>query len=111
MSTEQTPALDIWSAGITFLSLFCRKHPIFRPNDDYEALVQLGVIFGTQNFVDFAAERGISLLFPRKHPGVDLVKFVKAMRGGAKKLTHVLTSKFEFLALKNQILKLKIVQN
>lgn len=85
MSTEQTPALDIWSAGITFLSLFCRKHPIFRPNDDYEALVQLGVIFGTQNFVDFAAERGISLLFPRKHPGVDLVKFVKAMREGATK--------------------------
>lgn len=82
MSTEQTPALDIWSAGITFLSMFCRKHPLFRPEDDFEALIQLGIVFGTQKFVDFAEEKGISLLFPKNHPGMDLVKFVKAMRGG-----------------------------
>ncbi|KAL4402408.1 Cell division control protein 7 [Malassezia pachydermatis] len=43
---DQTPAIDIWSAGIILLSILLRRFPLFNANDDTEALLELATIFG-----------------------------------------------------------------
>jgi cell division control protein 7 len=43
---DQTPALDIWSAGIVLLAFLTKRFPMFNSNDDTEALLELMVIFG-----------------------------------------------------------------
>ena len=39
-------AIDIWAVGIILLSVLCHRFPIFNSNDDTEALLELGAIFG-----------------------------------------------------------------
>ncbi|KAN0061054.1 Cell division control protein 7 [Thecaphora frezii] len=43
---DQTPALDIWSAGIIMVAFLSHRFPIFNANDDTEALLELATIFG-----------------------------------------------------------------
>ena len=43
---DQTPAIDVWSAGIVLLSFLLRRFPLFNANDDTEALLELATIFG-----------------------------------------------------------------
>lgn len=43
---DQTPALDIWSAGIILLAFLTKRFPLFNSNDDIEALLELMVVFG-----------------------------------------------------------------
>ena len=40
-------AVDIWSAGVIFLSLLSGRYPFFRANDDMTALAQIICTFGT----------------------------------------------------------------
>uniref|UniRef100_A0A1I8ECG0 non-specific serine/threonine protein kinase n=2 Tax=Wuchereria bancrofti TaxID=6293 RepID=A0A1I8ECG0_WUCBA len=77
---RQTSLVDIWSAGITFLSLLCRKHPVMRPNDDYEAIGQMAIIFGSEPIEQLAQKNNSVLLASWDFPGLDMVKFVHAIR-------------------------------
>lgn len=43
---DQTPAVDVWSAGIILLAFLTKRFPIFNANTDVEALLELTVIFG-----------------------------------------------------------------
>ncbi|EPQ28393.1 uncharacterized protein PFL1_04220 [Pseudozyma flocculosa PF-1] len=43
---DQTPALDIWSAGIILVAFLSKRFPVFNANDDTEALLELATIFG-----------------------------------------------------------------
>jgi len=43
---DQTPAIDIWSAGIVLLSFLLKRFPLFNASDDTEALLELATIFG-----------------------------------------------------------------
>lgn len=43
---DQTPALDIWSAGIILLCFLLHRFPLFTASDDTEALLELATIFG-----------------------------------------------------------------
>ncbi|KAF8329818.1 kinase-like domain-containing protein [Cantharellus anzutake] len=43
---DQSPALDIWSAGTILLSILACKFPVFQASDDIEALMELAAIFG-----------------------------------------------------------------
>ncbi|XP_050390925.2 cell division cycle 7-related protein kinase [Patella vulgata] len=45
---DQTTAVDIWSAGVIFLSLLSGRYPFFRANDDVTALAQIVSIFGSE---------------------------------------------------------------
>ena len=45
---DQTPAVDIWSAGIILLSFLLKRFPLFNANDDTEALLELATIFGAR---------------------------------------------------------------
>ncbi|KAL3989671.1 Protein kinase domain family protein [Acanthocheilonema viteae] len=77
---QQTSLVDIWSAGITFLSLICHKHPVMRPNDDYEAIGQMAIIFGSEPIEQLALKNNSILLASWDFPGLDMVKFVYAIR-------------------------------
>ena len=54
MSLEQTPAIDIWSVGVIFLSLLSARYPVFpgpprgagKVNSDAHALAQLEALLG-----------------------------------------------------------------
>jgi serine/threonine protein kinase len=56
---HQTVAIDIWSVGVILLSMFTQRFPFFNSNDDYEALLELGCIFGKQRmkYVAYILER------------------------------------------------------
>jgi cell division control protein 7 len=65
---HQTTAVDMWSVGVIMLSILSRRFPFFQSTTDYEALVELTLLFGMQ------AMKQTALLHDRKfslhHPGV-----------------------------------------
>lgn len=84
---QRTTLIDIWSAGIIFLSLLCRKHPVMRPDDDYEAIAQIAVIFGSEPIEQLAQKNNSTLLASWNFPGLDIVKFVNVIRNGSYFMT------------------------
>lgn len=44
--TEQTPKIDIWSAGVILLTIMSRRFPFFNSADDVEAMIEIATIFG-----------------------------------------------------------------
>ncbi|TKR80578.1 hypothetical protein L596_014635 [Steinernema carpocapsae] len=86
-SRDQTTAIDIWSAGITFLSICARKHPLMRVEDDCEAMGQLMMFFGERKFRALAEQCGHLLVMdklPFSAEGFDIVKFTKFSQNGFK---------------------------
>ncbi|KJH44052.1 kinase domain protein [Dictyocaulus viviparus] len=73
---EQTTEIDVFAAGVTMLSFLLKKHPIFRPANDVEALAQMATFLGSSSLVEAAAEGGITLLCDPSIPGMDMVKFI-----------------------------------
>jgi cell division control protein 7 len=57
---EQTTAIDIWSAGTALLFFLCGRFPIFRSNDDTEALMEIATIIGKQRMERVAALHGLT---------------------------------------------------
>lgn len=53
-----------------------------RPADDHEAIAQLSTVFGTLPLQQLASKINASLLFYPAFPGLDIVKFVRAVRFG-----------------------------
>ena len=51
-------AVDIWSAGVIFLSLLSGRYPFFRANDDLTALAQIVSTFGSESVKDAAKACG-----------------------------------------------------
>ncbi|KAE9418592.1 hypothetical protein Angca_008031 [Angiostrongylus cantonensis] len=75
---EQTTEIDVFAAGITMLSFLMKKHPIFRPANDIEALAQMATFLGSSSLVQAAAEGGVTLLCDPSLPGMDMVKLVSS---------------------------------
>lgn len=46
--TEQTTALDIWSAGVILLTILSKRFPFFNSADDVEAMIEIATIFGSK---------------------------------------------------------------
>ncbi|OHS99841.1 putative cell division control protein 7 1 [Tritrichomonas foetus] len=69
---NQTPKIDIWSAGVILLSLLTQRYPFFRAYDDLSSLVEISTIIGTKRLCDAAFECGRIIKFPTTIPGVDL---------------------------------------
>ncbi|OLL22187.1 Cell cycle serine/threonine-protein kinase hsk1 [Neolecta irregularis DAH-3] len=44
--TSQTSKLDVWSAGVIFLSILGERFPFFHSSDDIDALLEIAAIFG-----------------------------------------------------------------
>lgn len=58
--SNQTTALDIWSAGVILLTLLTRRYPFFHSSDDYDAIVEIANIFGNEEMA------GAAKLYGRK---------------------------------------------
>ncbi|RKP19029.1 kinase-like protein [Rozella allomycis CSF55] len=52
---DQTPAIDLWAAGIVLLCLATKRFPFFQSNDDDDALVELAIVFGRKKVEKAAA--------------------------------------------------------
>ena len=56
--TAQTPAIDVWSAGVILLTLLSRRFPFFHSADDIDALIELATIFGKRRMRETALLHG-----------------------------------------------------
>jgi cell division control protein 7 len=65
---DQSTALDVWSAGIIFLSVLTGRYPIFKPDDDFDALYEIAKCIGTGNVQRAAKDMGRSIEFPEVIP-------------------------------------------
>ncbi len=50
--------MDIWSAGVIFLSLMSGRYPFFKADDDLSALAQIISVVGSQEMIDAARTYG-----------------------------------------------------
>lgn len=69
---NQTPKIDIWSAGVILLSMLTQRYPFFKSPDDLTALSEIATIIGTDRLKEAAHECGRRIRFPKSIPGRDL---------------------------------------
>ncbi|XP_075792621.1 cell division cycle 7-related protein kinase isoform X3 [Pelodiscus sinensis] len=68
----QTTAIDMWSAGIIFLSLLSGRYPFYKASDDLTALAQIMTIRGSRETIQAAKTFGKSILCTKEVPAQDL---------------------------------------
>lgn len=56
-------AIDMWSAGVVFLSLLSARYPFFKASDDLTALAQIMTIRGSKETVQAAKLFGMLYIF------------------------------------------------
>ncbi|XP_062992513.1 cell division cycle 7-related protein kinase [Elgaria multicarinata webbii] len=78
---NQTTAIDIWSAGIIFLSLLSGRYPFYKASDDLTALAQIMTIRGSRESIQAAKTFGKSILSSKEIPAQDLRKLCERLRG------------------------------
>nr|XP_034365409.1 cell division cycle 7-related protein kinase isoform X3 [Arvicanthis niloticus] len=55
---DQTTAIDMWSAGVIFLSLLSGRYPFYKASDDLTALAQIMTIRGSRETIQAAEAFG-----------------------------------------------------
>lgn len=55
-------AIDMWSAGIIFLSLLSGRYPFFKASDDLTALAQIMTVRGSRETIQAARTFGMQAL-------------------------------------------------
>lgn len=55
-------AIDMWSAGIIFLSLLSGRYPFYKASDDLTALAQIMTIRGSRETIQAAKTFGTQVL-------------------------------------------------
>jgi len=68
-SPEQNTAVDIWSAGVIFLSVLSGRYPFFKVSSDQSALAQIIAIFGIERVEKTAFRLGKKIGLQRAMPG------------------------------------------
>ncbi|GAA6014352.1 hypothetical protein JCM11491_005053 [Sporobolomyces phaffii] len=54
-------SLDLWSVGCTFGSMIFRKDPLFHGSDNYDQLIKITKVLGTDSFYDYLEKYEIDL--------------------------------------------------
>ncbi|XP_055467698.1 cell division cycle 7-related protein kinase isoform X1 [Psammomys obesus] len=78
---DQTTAIDMWSAGVIFLSLLSGRYPFYKASDDLTALAQIMTIRGSRETIQAAKAFGKSVLCSKEVPAQDLRKLCERLRG------------------------------
>ncbi|XP_031193024.1 cell division cycle 7-related protein kinase isoform X3 [Mastomys coucha] len=78
---DQTTAIDMWSAGVIFLSLLSGRYPFYKASDDLTALAQIMTIRGSRETVQAARASGKSILCSKDVPAQDLRALCERLRG------------------------------
>ncbi|XP_004473090.1 cell division cycle 7-related protein kinase isoform X1 [Dasypus novemcinctus] len=104
---NQTTAIDMWSAGVIFLSLLSGRYPFYKATDDLTALAQIMTIRGSRETIQAAKTFGKSILCSKEVPAQDLRKLCERLRGIDSK-TSKLTSEIQGPASHNPTLSEEI---
>lgn len=78
---DQTTAIDMWSAGVIFLSLLSGRYPFYKASDDLTALAQIMTIRGSRETIQAAKAFGKSILCSKEVPAQDLRTLCERLRG------------------------------
>uniref|UniRef100_A0A452T0X2 non-specific serine/threonine protein kinase n=1 Tax=Ursus maritimus TaxID=29073 RepID=A0A452T0X2_URSMA len=78
---NQTTAIDMWSAGVIFLSLLSGRYPFYKASDDLTALAQIMTIRGSRETIQAAKTFGKSILCSKEVPAQDLRRLCEKLRG------------------------------
>ncbi|EDL20172.1 cell division cycle 7 (S. cerevisiae), isoform CRA_b, partial [Mus musculus] len=78
---DQTTAIDMWSAGVIFLSLLSGRYPFYKASDDLTALAQIMTIRGSRETIQAAKAFGKSVLCSKEVPAQDLRALCERLRG------------------------------
>uniref|UniRef100_A0A2K5YN26 non-specific serine/threonine protein kinase n=1 Tax=Mandrillus leucophaeus TaxID=9568 RepID=A0A2K5YN26_MANLE len=78
---NQTTAIDMWSAGVIFLSLLSGRYPFYKASDDLTALAQIMTIQGSRETIQAAKTFGKSILCSKEVPVQDVTKLCERLRG------------------------------
>ncbi|XP_035188669.1 cell division cycle 7-related protein kinase isoform X2 [Oxyura jamaicensis] len=77
----QTTAIDMWSAGIVFLSLLSGRYPFYKASDDLTALAQIMTVRGSRETIQAAKTFGKSILCTQVVPAQNLKALCEKLRG------------------------------
>ncbi|XP_044157217.1 cell division cycle 7-related protein kinase isoform X3 [Bufo gargarizans] len=77
---NQTTAIDMWSAGIIFLSFLSGRYHFFNAGDDMNALAQIMTIRGSRETVQAAKQFGKTVLCSKELPAKDLRALCEGLR-------------------------------
>nr|CAB3229280.1 cell division cycle 7-related protein kinase-like [Phallusia mammillata] len=77
---SQTTAVDIWAAGVIFLSLLSGRCPFFRPANDIESLSQIVTLFGSKKIQDVAKYCGRKITISSNFSGYNLQGVVMSLK-------------------------------
>ncbi|XP_041368414.1 cell division cycle 7-related protein kinase-like [Gigantopelta aegis] len=83
---DQSTAVDIWSAGVIFLSLLSGRYPFFRAVDDVTALAQIATIMGSDPLKTAAKSFGKQFMCSPNPQPVDLRTLCHKLRSAPPRI-------------------------
>jgi len=91
---KQTPAIDVWAAGVIALSIATRCKSFFNSFTDLQSIIQFCQFFGSEKMSSVARLLGKNLMISEKYEGVDLQKTISLYRN-----IHLIDNEVEHLEL------------
>lgn len=77
---DQTTVVDIWAAGVIFISILSRCYPFFLNSDDFHSLAEIVTIFGDQRIKKTANILGSQVKTGQRKQPLDLRKLCLRLR-------------------------------
>ncbi|KAM9324769.1 cell division cycle 7-related protein kinase [Gastrophryne carolinensis] len=105
---NQSTAIDMWSAGIIFLSLLSGRYHFFNAGDDMNALAQIMTIRGSKETIKAAKLFGKTVICSKELPARDLRTLCEDLRRAC--VMHACGSEAD-LQKQRTALQLKIMEN
>lgn len=77
---DQTTVVDIWAAGVMFMSILSRCYPFFKNSDDLHSLAEMITVFGDQRIKKTASLLGRHVKTGQRKQPLDLRKLCMRLR-------------------------------